>query len=101
MQTFTYMSDKALAATIVALPDSYKMALNPSDVKALTKTLTSVYGEYDFWPWLLDAKRNMVLSRPAMGDLLWACQEAWREHDDEWAGDFASSIAATVDVEMV
>ena len=101
MQSFTYMSDEALAATIVALPDHYPMTLNPTDVAGLRQVLTTVYGGWDNWPANLDAKRDLLLARPDMGDLLWACQEAWREHDDEWAGDFASSIAATVDIEMV
>jgi len=66
MDSYTYCSDKGVAAVIENLPPKYAMELNRSDMTNLVSSLRLAY-----------------------------------HFGNEWAGEFLSSIAETVDIEFV
>lgn len=88
VKAFTYMSDEAIRATqeeLVKLADGYSMRLNARDSMMLMLALRAAYEH------MADGGCPGVdESKP--GDA---------EKVAEWAGDFASTIAESVGIEMI
>lgn len=79
MESFTYMSDEAIDATVSALPDRYEMELNRPDMVRLISALRYAYEH---------APHESDDCNSAVCDLC-------------WSGQFVSSIAGTLGVEFI